>query len=79
MNDVECLPYQVNQGLNIEPEKIMGDKTSKEDMKKAAKAFSRRGASKGGKARAEKLTADERKQIAIAAAEKRWGKSKKRN
>ena len=30
-------------------------------------------ASKGGKARAEKLTPEQRREIAIKAAEKRWG------
>ena len=52
----------------------MGDKTSKEDMKKAAKAFSQLGASKGGKARAKALSHNERKEIARKAALTRWGK-----
>lgn len=34
----------------------------------------RMGGLKGGKARAEKLTADQRKEIAQKAAKKRWGK-----
>jgi hypothetical protein len=42
----------------------------------AAQELSRVGASKGGKARAAALTADERKAIARQAAEARWGKSK---
>jgi hypothetical protein len=38
-----------------------------------AVALSKLGASKGGKARARKLTAAERKRIAKLAAQKRWG------
>lgn len=41
----------------------------------AAVALGRLGGLKGGKARAEKLTAEQRKEIAIRAAEKRWSKS----
>lgn len=40
----------------------------------AAVALSRLGASKGGKARAAKLSAKRRKEIAQKAAQKRWGK-----
>jgi len=40
----------------------------------AALALSKLGASKGGKARAAKLSPAKRKQIAKAAARKRWGK-----
>lgn len=46
----------------------MGDEVSKE-----AAALSKRGASKGGRARAEKLSADERSDIARRAAIARWG------
>jgi len=42
----------------------------------AAVALSKLGASKGGKARAEKLTAKQRAEIAKKAAAKRWGKKK---
>ncbi|KXS32536.1 MAG: Uncharacterized protein AWT59_1369 [Candidatus Gallionella acididurans] len=38
------------------------------------KADSRKGGLKGGKARAEKLTPEQRSEIARKAAEKRWGK-----
>jgi hypothetical protein len=41
----------------------------------AAVSLGRRGGLKGGKARAAKLTADERKEIAQKAATKRWVKS----
>lgn len=40
----------------------------------AAVALGRLGGKKGGKARAEKLTPERRKEIAQKAAEKRWGK-----
>lgn len=52
----------------------LNDKKSEEiDMKAAAKAFSKLGASKGGKARASKLSPEERKAIATRAAASRWG------
>ena len=41
----------------------------------AAVSLGRRGGLKGGKARAEKLTAEQRKEIAKKAAKARWGKS----
>ena len=41
----------------------------------AAVALGRLGGLKGGKARAEKLTSEERKKIAAKAAKKRWGDS----
>jgi len=40
-----------------------------------AQALSKLGASKGGKARAAKLSAEERREIATRAAQKRWSKS----
>ena len=40
----------------------------------AAVALGRLGGLKGGKARAEKLSASQRKQIAVAAAKKRWAR-----
>jgi len=44
------------------------------DFSKIAKEFSKRGASKGGKARANVLTPQERSEIAKKAVETRWGK-----
>lgn len=43
----------------------------------AAVALGRRGGLKGGKARAEKLTAEQRSEIARKAAAKRWGDTPK--
>jgi hypothetical protein len=45
----------------------------------AAVALGRMGGLKGGVARAEKLTSDERKQIASFAAQTRWKKEKGKN
>jgi hypothetical protein len=42
----------------------------------AAVALGRLGGKKGGKARAEKLTPEQRKEIAQKAARSRWGKTK---
>lgn len=41
----------------------------------AAVALGRKGGKKGGKVRADRLTADRRKEIARIAAQTRWGKS----
>jgi hypothetical protein len=51
--------------------------TTKEQVTEAAQALSELGASKGGKARAEKLTAEERREIARQAAEARWATERK--
>jgi len=45
---------------------------TKSEISQAARALSARGASKGGKARAEKLSPEERREIARKAAEARW-------
>ena len=52
------------------------DKATKETPEKnpAAVALGRLGGLKGGKARAEKLSAQKRKEIAQKAAQTRWGK-----
>lgn len=51
------------------------DKGSQEDkIKTAASALGRLGGLKGGKARAENLSAERRSEIAKKAAEKRWSK-----
>ena len=47
-----------------------------EEKNPAAVALGRLGASKGGKARAEKLTPEQRKEIARKAAKARWDKKK---
>ena len=47
-----------------------------ESIRRAAAELGRRGGLKGGKARAEKLTAEQRTAIAQRAAQARWGKPK---
>jgi hypothetical protein len=47
-----------------------------EEKNPAAVALGKLGASKGGKARAEKLTPEQRKEIARKAAEARWAKKR---
>jgi hypothetical protein len=47
---------------------------TEEEKRKAAQLLSRLGASKGGKARAKKLTEKERIEIARKAARARWAK-----
>ena len=47
-----------------------------EEKNPAAVALGRLGASKGGKARAEKLTPEQRKEIARKAAKARWDKKR---
>ncbi len=49
-----------------------------EEKNPAAVALGKLGASKGGKARAEKLTPEERKEIARKAAKARWAKKRQR-
>jgi hypothetical protein len=48
------------------------------ELSKHAKALSGVGASKGGKARAEKLSLERRKEIAVNASKKRWAKDKEK-
>ena len=45
-----------------------------ESLLESGKEYARKGGLKGGKARAEKLTPEERRKIAAKAAKTRWGK-----
>ncbi len=59
-----------------DPEPIPADKAEKPPEREkdpAAVALGHKGGLKGGKARAEKLTAEERSEIGKKAAAKRWG------
>ena len=47
-----------------------------EEMRELARKLGRRGGLKGGKARAEKLTPEQRSEIARKAAKARWAKKK---
>ena len=53
--------------------KVVTDETEAPQKNPAAVALGRLGGLKGGRARAEKLSADERKEIARKAAVARWG------
>lgn len=57
-----------------QPESPKDKKTPPFKKNPAAVALGRLGGKKGGKARAEKLTPEERKEIASKAARKRWSK-----
>ena len=50
-----------------------------EEKNPAAVALGKLGASKGGKARAEKLTPEERSEIARKAAKSRWAKKRQQD
>lgn len=68
-----------SQDINILAASIVKEATGETLPEKnpAAVALGRLGGLKGGPARAEKLTAKQRKQIAQKAAQTRWSKSKK--
>jgi hypothetical protein len=58
-----------------EPDDVNADAVQEQPEKNPhAQALGRLGGKKGGRARAEKLSAERRKEIARQAAEKRWGK-----
>jgi hypothetical protein len=68
----------VDQATSDEPPYVQSEKpaTREEPTKNPhAQALSKLGASKGGKARAAKLTPEERREIAKKAAAKRWQKA----
>jgi hypothetical protein len=71
-SDINVLAKKIVDQATKEPEE---PKPAKE-KNPAAVALGRLGGLKGGKARAEKLTAEQRKEIAKQAARKRWNKSK---
>ncbi len=62
-----CLIAQATGEIPIEP------KPEEKEKNQAAVELGRLGGKKGGKARAEKLTPEERSEIARKAAESRWG------
>ena len=70
-------PRDFNQRAKLIIELATGEKTEKDPnvgKNPHAVALSKLGASKGGTARAEKLSAKKRKEIAKKAAKKRWEK-----
>jgi hypothetical protein len=76
-SDFATIAYRVVQEATGEPtadkERPAVPEPTAEDLHASAVALGRRGGQKGGKARAAKLTADERREIAKKAAAKRWG------
>lgn len=69
----ELAAFIVNKATEGEPKPT---EEPIDPIKAAAAALGRLGGLKGGKARAEKLTPEQRKAIAKKAAEARWNKSK---
>jgi hypothetical protein len=67
-SDINLLARQIVEEAIKEPLMPVKEKNA------AAVALGRLGGLKGGKARAEKLTEERRKEIAKKAAEKRWSK-----
>ena len=72
------LPADTNKRAKRIVDLATGENESQEidPIKAAAAALGRKGGLKGGKARAESLTAKQRSDIAKKAAAKRWGKKK---
>lgn len=66
-----------SKDTNVIASKVVAQATDEEHIVKnpAAVALGRLGGLKGGKARAEKLSPEQRREIAIKAARARWGKS----
>ena len=74
--DINELAAMIVDEATGEPEEELEDKTAETSEKNPnAVALGRLGGKKGGKARAEKLTPEERKEIARVAAHARWKKS----
>ncbi len=72
--DVNVTAFEILQAATVEP----AEDTTPKKKNPAAVALGRLGGLKGGKARAQKLTAKQRKNIAAIAASARWsGKNKK--
>ncbi|MDO8358371.1 MAG: hypothetical protein Q7U76_18485 [Nitrospirota bacterium] len=70
--DVNVTAFEILQAVTGKPEEKPSKKKNQPEKNPAAVALGRLGGLKGGKARAEKLTAKERTQIAKKAANARW-------
>lgn len=77
-SDINLLARQIVEEAIGEPIKPEEPKPQEKEKNAAAVALGRLGGLKGGKARAERLTPEQRKEIAKKAAEKRWGKKDRR-
>lgn len=72
--DANQLAYAIVQRATIEPDAIIVE-VEQPTKNPAAVTLGHLGGLKGGKARASKLTPEQRAEIARKAAEKRWGRS----
>ena len=70
--DPQELARRVLDTVVTDPEPVTPAKQAKPEKNPAAVALGRLGGKKGGKARAAKLTTEQRKEIARKAAEARW-------
>lgn len=68
------LPADLNKRAKSIVDLATGDEQEKDPVKAAAAALGRLGGLKGGKARAESLSAKKRSEIAKKAADARWKK-----
>jgi hypothetical protein len=76
-NDINVLASQIVEEATKEPQQDPAQtKTLPKEKNPAAVALGRLGGLKGGKARADKLSKDRRKEIARKAAEVRWSSKK---
>jgi hypothetical protein len=66
------MPKRSSKDINVIASEIVGQATQSSDKNPAAVALGRLGGLKGGKARAEKLTPEQRSEIATKAAKARW-------
>lgn len=72
--DVNVTAFEIMQAATGEPEERPAKKKDQPEKNPAAVALGRLGGLKGGKARAKKLSVQERKEIARRAARVRWSK-----
>ena len=78
--DLNTTAFNIVQQITSQAEQIDAHKAAHQKAKEknpAAVALGRLGGLKGGKARAATLSPEKRKQIARAAARRRWGTNKK--
>lgn len=70
------MPKRSSKDINVIASNVIGQVIDEAQIAKnpAAVALGRLGGLKGGKARAEKLTPEQRREIAKKAARARWGK-----
>jgi hypothetical protein len=73
-HDFAVNAFRVVQEATGQEEELKQEKSNTDGKNPAAVALGRLGGLKGGKARANKLTPEQRKEIAKKAANSRWGK-----